>query len=114
MDPQSEENGSAEQRKTKREKNNNGRTHRRSEHQSSNSRDGCLRSADTGNRSDNAKSLKGQSKGSQKKSERNYNRKRMELTNTNKKDDAIFPTHSKASKLRKHKNVERNRREINK
>ena len=106
-----EENGSVEQRKRKREKKNN------EHHPSSGSGGGGLRAVQSARLSHNAKSMKGQSEGRQKKSKRNHDQimknheKGKEPTNTSKKDEA---THiPNAPKLSRHK-VGRKRQKINK
>nr|POF18969.1 rrp12-like protein [Quercus suber] len=114
-----EENGSVEQRKRKREKKNNAyaRIPSSNEHHPSSGSGGGLRAVQSARLSHNAKSMKGQSEGRQKKSKRNHDQimknheKRKEPTNTSKKDEA---THiPNASKLSRHK-VGRKRQKINK
>ena len=114
-----EENGLVEQRKRKREKKNNAysRIPSSNEHHPSSGSGGGLRAVQSARLSHNAKSMKGQSEGRQKKSKRNHDQimknheKRKEPTNTSKKDEA---THiPNASKLSRHK-VGRKRQKINK
>lgn len=117
----SKEYGSGEQRKAKREKENNAHTPGSNKGHWSNGSSSGLRSTNREMHSDNAKSIKGQSEGRLKKSQRGYNagptidkkRKQMELTNM-KKDEARVTTHSSASKSRKHQNLGRKRLKINK
>ncbi|KAG6694233.1 hypothetical protein I3842_09G038600 [Carya illinoinensis] len=116
----SKENDSGEQRKAKREKKNNSRTPGSNKGHWSNGSSSGLRSTNRDMHSDNAKSIKGQSEGRLKKSQSGYSagptigkkRKQMELTNM-KKDKARVPTHSGASKSRKHQNLGRKRLKIN-
>lgn len=118
----SEENGSEEQRKTKREKKNNVRSSISNESHSSNANGGALRSANRTKHSNNEKSMNGRSEGRRNKGNRNYNtgpksgekRKSMEQTNMGKKDEVAVHTPSNASKLRKHKKVGRKQQKINK
>lgn len=117
----SKENGSGQQRKVKREKKYNAHTPGSNKGHLANGSRGGLKSANRDVHSDNAKSLRGQSEGRLKKSQRGYNagltsdkkRKQMELTNM-KKDEAGVTTHYSASKSRKHQNLGKKRLKINK
>ncbi|KAE8098771.1 hypothetical protein FH972_016809 [Carpinus fangiana] len=109
----SKENGSEEQRKTKREKKNNVRSSISNESHSSNVSGGALRSANRAKHFNNEKSMTGRSEGRQIKGNRNFNtgrksgekRKSVEQTNMGKKDEVAVHTPPNASKLRKHKKV---------
>lgn len=114
-----EENDFVEQSKRKREKKNNAGTPSSNDrHSSSGSGGHGLRSVQSAKHSLNAKSMKGQSEGRWQKSKSNHNKvmtnrekKKMEQTNTRKKDEAIHTP--SASKLGKHK-VGSKRQKINK
>jgi hypothetical protein len=114
-----EENDFVEQSKRKREKKNNAGTPSSNDrHSSSGSGGHGLISVQSAKHSLNVKSMKGQSEGRWKKSKSDHNKvmtncgkKKMEQTNTRKKDEAIHTP--SASKLGKHK-VGSKRQKINK